>query len=115
MSNTINSLRDDHRNIAKLLNALEHEIELVAAAADPDWDVLSGTANYFCDYADRYHHPKEDAVYRQLATRFPDKAASIGDVMAEHRAVHTRVRQFRDNVQSMFLDAIMPRLLSTGG
>lgn len=109
MANTIEDLREDHRKIVKLLNTLELEIELAASAADPDWDVLRETANYFCEFVDRYHHPKEDAVYRRLAAGFSEQAASIGDLMAEHRDVHARVHLFRGNIQAMFLDAIMAR------
>jgi hemerythrin-like domain-containing protein len=91
------------------LDAFEHEVGLVATASDPDWDVLHGIAKYFCDYPDRCHHPKEDAVFRQLQVKFPDEARSIGDLSREHKDVHSRVQRFRDHIQSIFRDAIVPR------
>jgi hemerythrin-like domain-containing protein len=109
MPGTIATLRGEHRNIAKLLDVLEHEMELAAGASNPDWDILNGIANYFCDYPDRCHHPKEDAVFRQLQERFPQEARSIGDLLKEHQEVRLRAQRFRGHIQSIFLEDVLPR------
>ena len=109
MAAIIDSLRKDHRNIARLLDMLEREIEMAAAAGNPDWSLLHGIATYFCDYPDRCHHPKEDAVFRRLQARFPVEAAPIGDLLREHQEVRLRVQRFRDHLQSIFLEDVLPR------
>jgi hemerythrin-like domain-containing protein len=105
----IETLREEHRNITKLLDVLEREIELAAVASDPDWDVLNGIANYFCEYPDRCHHPKEDTIFERLQAKFPEEARSIGDLLREHRDVRLRVQRFRGHIQSIFLEDVLPR------
>lgn len=109
MAVLINSLREEHRNIAKLLDILEREIERAAMAGDPDWNVLHGIVSYFCDYPDRCHHPKEDAIFSRLQARNPDSASAIGDLHGEHQAVRLRAQRFRDHIQSIFLEDVLPR------
>ncbi len=109
MSSVIEALRIEHRDSARLLDALEHQIQTMAAATDTDYEILQGIANYFCDYPDRCHHPKEDAVFSLLRARYPQDASAIGDLSREHRETGARVRQFRDNINALFRDAVMPR------
>ncbi len=108
MSPLIQVLRQEHKNIARLLDALEHQVELSVAGKRPDYDLLQDIATYFCDYPDRCHHPKEDAVFRQLQARHPEAAKQIGDLAREHRDTGARVRRFRDNIQALFRDQVMP-------
>ncbi len=57
MTALIPVLRREHKNIARLLDTLEHQIGLLEKEARPDYDVLQDIAEYFCDYPDRCHHP----------------------------------------------------------
>ena len=54
----IETLREEHRNISRMLDALEHQIEVLAQVGTPDYEIIRGIADYFCDYPDRCHHPK---------------------------------------------------------
>jgi hemerythrin-like domain-containing protein len=105
----IQTLREEHRNIRLLLGVLDHQVGLLERDAQPDFELLQGIANYFCDYPDRCHHPKEDAVFRRLRDKHPREAAGIGDLAREHRNAHARVRRFQENIQAVFRDAILPR------
>ncbi len=109
MARVIDTLRREHRNTARLLDALEHETEKVAVAAAPDYEMLRGIAEYFCDYPDRCHHPKENAVFEQLRQTHPDAAAEVGDLAREHLEARARAQRIRDNIHALFRDAIMPR------
>jgi hemerythrin-like domain-containing protein len=109
MAGMIDSLREEHRNFGKLLDVLEGEIELTSVGGDPDWNVLHAIASYFCEYPDRGHHPKEDAVFRRLQARFPEAARPVGDLLGEHQEVRLRVQRFRDHIQSIFLEDVLPR------
>jgi len=109
MTSIIQTLREEHRNIRRLLEVLDDQIEKIAMAGDPNYDLLQSVANYFCDYPDRCHHPKEDAVFRQLQARHPVEANAVGDLAREHRDAYARVRRFRDNVEAIFRDEVMPR------
>lgn len=109
MRSVIQALREDHRNIRRLLSILDHHIALLANGGDPVYDLLAAIADYFCDYPDHCHHPKEDVLFRRLQAVHPEKAAEIGDLTREHRDAHARVRRFRDCIQAVFRDNVLPR------
>lgn len=108
MSPVIQVLRQEHRNIARVLDALEHQVDRLAAGDRPDYELLQDIATYFCDYPDRCHHPKENAVFRQLQAKHPQVAKEIGDLDREHRDTGARAHRFRDNIQAIFRDQVMP-------
>jgi hemerythrin-like domain-containing protein len=105
----VDTLRDEHRNIARLLDVLERQVQIVAEDTGPDYELLEGIADYFCDYPDYCHHPKEDAVFNQLRTTHPKEAAAIGDLAREHCDAAARVRRFRQNMQALVRDEIIAR------
>jgi Hemerythrin HHE cation binding domain len=84
MTELIEILREDHRNIETLLLVLERELNIFDRAEQPDYEVVQAIIDYFRDYPDRCHHPKEDAVFTKLKTRDPAATASVGDLEAEH-------------------------------
>jgi hemerythrin-like domain-containing protein len=116
MSSVIETLREEHKNIGRLLNAMEDQIERLATASNRDFDLLQSIANYFCDYPDRCHHPKENAILRQLHEMHPAEAATVGDLAKEHRDACARAHRFRDNISAIFRDQFLLRdkLLSAG-
>ena len=85
MTEIIEILCREHRNMEKLLRVLERELGIFERGDRPDYDVLLGTIDYFKDYPDSCHHPKEDLIFQKLKVRDPDKVASFGDLEAEHR------------------------------
>jgi hemerythrin-like domain-containing protein len=109
MTSVIETLHEEHENIARLLNAMENQIERLATARSLEYDLLESIANYFCDYPDRCHHPKEDVIFRRLQAKHPTEAATVGDLGKEHRDAYARVRNFRDNIQGISRDQILSR------
>lgn len=98
MAAIIQALKEEHRNIARLLDALSHQIEVFAEAGDPDYDIVLGVADYFIDYPDQCHHPKENLVYARLRHAHPQEAEGLFDLVAEHRQVHERVVRFHETI-----------------
>lgn len=109
MAGVIETLRREHRNSARLLDALEHQTDIVEIAAAPDYELLRGIADYFCDYPDRCHHPKENVIFAQLRANHPEQAATVGDLAKEHLEARARAQRIRDNINALFRDAILPR------
>ena len=69
MVEIIEILRQEHRNIEKLLNALEQELNVFARAERPDYEVIQAIIEYFKQYPDTCHHPKEDIIYEKFNSR----------------------------------------------
>ena len=78
----IDLLRQEHRNIEKLLLVLEEELRVFDRGERPDYEVVLAVIAYFQVYPDAYHHPQEDMVFEKLKARDPAAAAKIGDLTA---------------------------------
>jgi hemerythrin-like domain-containing protein len=97
-------LRQEHRNIEKLLLVLERELDVFTRGDRPDYEVVRAVIAYFQVYPDAYHHPLEDRVLEKLELRDPAAAAKIGDLAAEHRRGAERLRQVARAVDNVLAD-----------
>lgn len=94
MAETIEILVQDHKNLARLLKALERQVLLFEQTGDADFDIVRGVVDYCLSYPDLCHHPKEDVVMRSLLARDPRAASVIGDLEEEHRKLGEATRNF---------------------
>jgi hemerythrin-like domain-containing protein len=101
MPRIIEILLDEHRNIEKLLLVLEQELDIFDHSEPPDYEILQAIIEYFQDYPESYHHPKEDIVFAKLKLRDPAAAAHIGDAEAEHQVETNRLRQLARAVEDI--------------
>jgi hemerythrin-like domain-containing protein len=100
----IEILRQEHRNIEKLLLVLERELGVFARGDRPDYEVVQAVIAYFRVYPDAYHHPLEDLVFGKLKTRDPAAAENVGDLAADHRRGAERLRRVAQAVESVLAD-----------
>jgi hemerythrin-like domain-containing protein len=103
-SRVLEDLRVEHRAMGKLLELLEHQLDLVAQDRRPDDELLLQIAEYFASVPDIYHHPKEDVVLRRLAARNPGFAEIAGLLEAEHEAGDREVQRFLHAVVRLVLE-----------
>jgi len=59
----------------------------------PDYEVVGAIIEYFKQYPDSCHHPKEDIIYEKFKALNPGRAASITDLQGEHREGAERLRR----------------------
>jgi hemerythrin-like domain-containing protein len=104
MTYIIEVLRQEHCNIESLLRVLERELSVFERGDRPDYDVILAVINYFKDYPDSCHHPKEDLIVEKLKARDPHEAANVGDLEAEHREGAKRLRQVAVAVERVLSD-----------
>jgi hemerythrin-like domain-containing protein len=109
MTKLLEILREEHRNIETLLRVLERELNIFDRAERPDYEVVQAVIDYFRDYPDRCHHPKEDVVFAKLKARDPAAAASVGDLEAEHRSGAERLRRVGRAVEGVLSEREMLR------
>ena len=100
----IEILRQEHRNIEKLLLVLERELSVFARGERPDYEVVHAVIAYFQVYPDAYHHPPEDMIFEKLKVRDSAAAANIGDLAADHRTGAERLRRVAQAVESVVAD-----------
>jgi hemerythrin-like domain-containing protein len=100
----IDILRQEHRNIEKLLLVLERELDVFARGERPDYEVVHAVIAYFQVYPDAYHHPLEDRVFEKLKLRDSAAAAKIGDLAADHRRGAEHLRRVAHAVENVLAD-----------
>lgn len=101
MPEALSRLREEHENILRLLDALEHQVAVFESGKRPDYDVLSAVADYFTGFPDRCHHPKEDLILQKLRRRDPAAAAQVGDLETDHEHIGELARHFKEAVQNV--------------
>src|ERR1019366_5334297 len=69
----IDSLRQEHRNIEKLLLVLERELSVFDRGERPDYQVIHAVIAYFLVYPTAYHHPQEDMVFEIRKCAIPPR------------------------------------------
>ncbi|MGJ4939478.1 hemerythrin domain-containing protein [Bradyrhizobium sp. HKCCYLS1011] len=104
MTEIIDALREEHHNLEKLLAVLERELELFDHNQRPDYEILQSIIQYFEDYPQSCHHPKEEMIFEKLRARDPRGAAAYGDIDAEHAIEAKRLRKFGDAVNAVLSD-----------
>ncbi|KIZ47508.1 MULTISPECIES: hemerythrin domain-containing protein [Rhodopseudomonas] len=109
MSRIISMLREEHRNIARLLGVLEQELGVFDRRERPDYEIFQAIIQYFKEYPESCHHPKEDVVYQILKERNRAVAGAVGDVEAEHEIEGERLRKFAAVVDQVLADQELPR------
>lgn len=109
MAEIMRLLRDEHGNLAKVLDILNRQVEIVAAGDPPDFDLLESILEYTLNYPDLCHHPKEDRIYQKLRARDAAAARAVGDLHDEHRRLGGTTRRFAAAVRNLRRDPDLPR------
>ena len=104
MTYIVEVLRQEHRNIEKLLRVLEQELSVFNRGERPNYEVILGVIDYFKDYPDSCHHPKEDMIFERLKSRDRVAAANIGDLETEHQEGAGRLRRAAEAVERVLSD-----------
>jgi hemerythrin-like domain-containing protein len=101
MPDTLFLLRLEHRNMGKLLGLLEGQLASAGAGHPMDADLLHLAWEYFADYPDLCHHPKEDLVYELLIRRDPDSCADLRNLASDHARLHDLTTAFGEAVRRL--------------
>jgi hemerythrin-like domain-containing protein len=92
---------DEHRSIAAVLNGMLYLVRntrLVGPA--PPFKVLGAMTYYIDTFAERFHHPKEDAhLFRLLRLRYPNSSELIERLESEHHAGAEKIRDLEQTLK----------------
>lgn len=109
MPAVIDSLRQEHVNMAKLLNVLDRQIGVFESGSSPDYEIIFGVVEYLKEWSDRWHHPKEDLVLDKLRLRDPAAADAVGELEKHHEALAALTDQFLDVIREVLNEEELPR------
>lgn len=102
-------LRQDHKNMALLLNILERESNRIYDGGDPDFDVLHDVMHYMTVYPDMVHHPKEDRLYAEVRAVRPDLASGFDRITMDHRSIAENGTRLRDDILTITSGSFVKR------
>ena len=109
MSEIISSLRNDHRNITKLLTLLSEQNSRLACGEFTNYQTLADIMQYFINYPDIYHHPHEEQIFEILKIREKATTELINRVSSEHQQIAKNGTAILDEIKQIQGSAIFPR------
>lgn len=110
VSEKLEELRQDHRNMWRLLDLLEAQAAHIEECDEPDFDLAHDVLRYMTSYPDTVHHPKEDRIYARLKALRPELAGSgVAKVTAEHKEIAQLGVDLRDALAAIESGSVMRR------
>lgn len=86
MHKAIRILKDEHRSIAAVLQALQQLArKALERGVQPKFEVFRAMLRYIDEFPERLHHPKEDLhLFARLLERAPEADRLVVELRAEH-------------------------------
>ena len=97
----LEELRNDHRNMAIMIDLLERESNRIYEGGEPDYDLMTDIMHYMTVYPDAVHHPKEDRLYAELKAVRPDLSQGFDRITLDHRQIAEQSMALRDSVAAV--------------
>jgi hemerythrin-like domain-containing protein len=99
----------EHLRFASLLDFIERQMAAFHEGRDPDYELLRDVVYYLHHYADRYHHPREDAAFERLAKRRPRLRLPINRLLQEHRVLEAAGKSLLRCLDEILEDVVTRR------
>lgn len=109
MAHMLDTIRDEHLKMARLLDLLEQQVELFENGLPADYPLMNEIIEYFLTFPDLFHHPKENLILERLRQRAPDLARKVGDLEGQHSDISHELHRFAHVIANLLLEVEMPR------
>ncbi|MFQ5973777.1 MAG: hemerythrin domain-containing protein [Alphaproteobacteria bacterium] len=109
MAEVMRILRQDHSNMARLLDLLDRQLEAFDAGKPVDYEIVEGVVDYYHSYPDLCHHPLEDLVLGRLRRRDGTAARDFDKLEGDHAELASLTDKFAALVHQVVSEAQVPR------
>lgn len=109
MPNPVQAWREEHRYFKRMLDLLRREMDVFATGDTPNYPLMLDILEYLRDWADQFHHPREDEVFRRLVRICPDRELPVARLRQEHRVIAHAGETLRRLLEEAAADAMVPR------
>ncbi len=109
MADLLHLWHGEHAKFARLLDLLETELRVFHIGGQPDFALMTDIVRYLTEYADAFHHPREDVGFERLKMRDPSMVTRVNRLMQEHRVLGEAGRQLLDRLVAAETEVVMPR------
>lgn len=107
--NTLDGLREEHRELHGLLAILERQLLSTHDGGSPDFEVMAELLDYLGDEPERHHHRLEARLLERLGERAPHLANAAGALNRERGRVVTAGRKLQRMVSEVLDGLMIPR------
>lgn len=104
----LQSLQQDHQNIAKLLKVLEQKLAHIRNEKAVKYKLIAHIISYMQEYADRYHHPKEDLIYDYYVKYRVVEDDLSNQLKKQHENLMAMTDELSNILDIILLDAVVP-------
>lgn len=113
MTKLYDQLKEDHRNLVKVLDVLKRQIALYntreeAGTEKPDIALILDVMDYIQHYPDRFHHPLEEACFDYLDEHKRGDAVARDAIREEHEALEHSASKVRTLLNAINLGEAVP-------
>jgi hemerythrin-like domain-containing protein len=113
MTKLYEQLKEDHRNLVKVLDVLERQIALYDTREEPDSQkpdiaLILDIMDYVQHYPDRFHHPLEEASFDYLSEHDLGDASAMDAIRAEHDELEKSSSKVRTLLNAINLGEVVP-------
>lgn len=102
------SLRQDHLNIAKLLQLLKYKLVAIRSEQPISYFLIRDVVDYLREVSDTYHHPKEDLIYDYYLKYRVVEGEVANRLHEEHARLLEAGTELKEMVEMILLDAVIP-------
>ena len=109
MADSIAAWHTEHVYFRRLLALLQRQVEVFHTGERPNYELMLDIISYLREFADRFHHPREDAAFACLAKRFPEMKPDLARLSQEHRVIAQAGETLLQHLNAILAGAIVPR------
>jgi hemerythrin-like domain-containing protein len=113
MTKLYEQLKEDHKNLVKVLDVLEQQIDLYDTREEPgsqkpDIALILDIMDYIQHYPNRFHHPLEEASFDYLSEHNLGDPDTMSAIRAEHDELERSSSKVRTLLNSINLGEVVP-------
>ena len=109
MADPIAYWQAEHIKLGRLFALLQKQIDVFHTGKRPNYELMLDIVSYLRDYADQFHHPREEVAFKPLAKHCPDLVLALDRLTQEHRVIAHAGEALRLLLQAIISGAIIPR------
>ena len=109
MTDPIAAWHTEHMYFNRLLDLLQQQVDVFHQVKRPNYELMLDIVSYLRDYADQFHHPREDVAFARLAKRCPDMELELARLGQEHRVVAHAGEKLLEYLRAILSGAIISR------
>ncbi len=109
MAGPVAAWHSEHADFRRLLALLQRQVEVFHTGERPNYELMLDIISYLREFADRFHHPREDAAFACLAKRFPEMKPDLARLSQEHRVIAQAGETLLQHLHAILAGTIVPR------